>query len=193
MLRPKFYLLATLLTIGAFCSNRPANGQGVSGGKLPMRWDKDVSPTNPLPEYPRPQMVRARWQSLKGSWDYALTSKAAPPNASTGKILVPYPMESALSGVAHPTAPEHRLWYRRAFKVPAAWKGERILLHFGAVSWQGVVSVNGANFGEHKGGYTAFEYDITDALKPGQNELIVGAWNPVTSEICRCQMRRGRR
>ena len=176
-------LFLALLTIGAFFVCLPSRGQGVSGGKLPTRWDKDISPISPLPEYPRPQMVRQRWQSLNGFWDYALNGKAAPPESYTEKILVPYPMESALSGVAHPTAPESRLWYRRFFTVPAAWKGQRILLHFGAVNWQSVVSVNGVKFGEHRGGYTGFDYDITAALKPGENELIVGAWNPVTSDV----------
>ncbi len=99
----------------------------VSGGKLPTRWDAHVSPTAPLPEYPRPQMTRTLWQSLNGPWEYGLTDSAATaPPAYDGKILVPYPYEAALSGVGKPSIPDQRLWYRRAFTVPAAWKGQRV-------------------------------------------------------------------
>jgi hypothetical protein len=156
----------------------------VSGGKLPTQWDHDVSPTNPLPEYPRPQMVRAQWQSLNGPWDYVLSDAAAtsPPAAfGSGKILVPYPYESALSGVGKASPASQRLWYRRSFTVPAAWRtdGQRVLLQFGAVNWDSTVSINGKDMGRHKGGFDGFDYDITDALKPGDNLLIVSAWNPM--------------
>ncbi|MDQ2731824.1 MAG: hypothetical protein M3Y56_09215, partial [Armatimonadota bacterium] len=129
----------------------PAGAQGVSGGKLPTRWDKDVSATNPLPEYPRPQMVRQDWQSLNGSWDYALADKAVTtaPAAYDGHILAPYPYESALSGVAKPSIPGQRLWYHRTFTVPAGWKGKNVLIHFGAVNWDSTVSVNGQAIGTH--------------------------------------------
>jgi len=161
-----------------------ARAQGVSGGQLPTRWDKDVSATAPLPEYPRPQMTRARWQSLNGPWDYALADlDAVAPDAYAGKILVPYPMESALSGLSHPTAPDQRLWCHRTFTVPSAWKGQRVLLHFGAVNWDSTVSVNGQPMGEHKGGYDAFDYDVTAALKPGANDLVVSAWNPAKADV----------
>ena len=174
-------LVAFLTAALAPCAPAPAQ---VSGGKLPTRWDAQVSPTSPLPEYPRPQMTRNNWQSLNGPWDYGLTDSAAtaPPGAYTGKILVPYPLESALSGVAHPSVPDQRLWYRRTFSIPDAWRGQRVLLHFGAVNWDSTVTVNGTPLGEHKGGYDAFDYDITQALKPGDNELVVSAWNPVSSD-----------
>src|SRR3954471_18814608 len=101
---------------------------------LMTRWAKDVTPTKALPEYPRPQMVRKDWQNLNGLWDYAIKPKAdTKPDAFDGKILVPFPVESALSGVAKPVGPDNRLWYRRTFTVPADWKGRRVLLHFGAV------------------------------------------------------------
>jgi hypothetical protein len=180
----KAFLLALALSIGAF-SLLPASAQ-VSGGKLPTRWDTQVSPTNPLPEYPRPQMTRPQWQSLNGPWDYALTGSTAtaPPTAYGGKILVPYPYEAALSGIGQPSIPDQRLWYKRTFTVPADWRtnGRRVLLHFGAVNWDCTAFVNGQALGEHKGGYDGFEYDITPSLKPGANELIVSAWNPVSSD-----------
>ena len=143
-----------------------------------------MSPANALPDYPRPQMTRTAWQSLNGLWDYGFTESvgAEPPAAYDGKILVPYPMESALSGVKKATAPDRRLWYRRTFTIPTAWRGQRVLLHFGAVNWNSTVSVNGMALGEHKGGYDGFDYDVTAALKPGTNEMIVSAWNPLNSD-----------
>jgi len=162
----------------------PALAQQPVGNALPTRWDAQVSPKNALPDYPRPQMTRASWQSLNGSWDYALADQAAEaPAAYTGKILVPFPMESTLSGVHHPTASDQRLWYRRTFTVPSGWKGQRVLLHFGAVNWDSMVFVNGKPIGEHKGGFDPFSYDVTDALRPGANALVVSAWNPVRSDV----------
>ncbi|MGA2031830.1 MAG: sugar-binding domain-containing protein [Thermoguttaceae bacterium] len=147
---------------------------------LMTRWAKDVSPSNALPEYPRPQMVRQQWQNLNGLWDYAITAKdAARPRAFDGQILVPYPIESALSGVRKALLPEGRLWYRRTFSVPAQWSGRRILLHFGAVDWEAAVLVNGRNMGSHRGGFDGFTLDITDALKKDDlQEIVVSVWDP---------------
>ncbi len=152
--------------------------------RLPTRWTRDVLPANPLPDYPRPQMARTAWKSLNGEWDYALRDKAVAnaPSTYTGRIVVPYPLESALSGVRMASVPDQRLWYRRMFSVSAAWKGQRILLHFGAVNWDSTVAVNGKAVGAHRGGYDRFEFDITSALKPGGNELSVSAWNPLLSD-----------
>ncbi len=176
-----------LLALGALASILPAGAQTVSGGSLPTRWAKLVSPANALPDYPRPQMTRARWQSLNGTWDYGLTDSAAtaPPAAYEGKILVPYPYEAALSGVGKASPVTQRLWYRRTFTVPAAWRtnGQRVLLHFGAVNWDSTVSVNGTPMGGHKGGYTGTDYDVTGALKPGANELVVSAYNPMRHDV----------
>ncbi|MBV9848430.1 MAG: glycoside hydrolase family 2 [Armatimonadetes bacterium] len=183
MLKGLFHnFLAPLLALGLAL---PAGAQGVSGGRLPTRWDKDVSATSPLPDYPRPQMVRKAWQSLNGPWDYALTDKdaTAAPAAYAGRILVPYPYESALSRVGKASVPDQRLWYRRAFTIPSSWQGRRVLLHFGAVNWDSGVFVNGRPIGTHRGGYDGFEFDITDVLKPGANELVVSAWNPLRSDV----------
>ena len=172
-------LAATLAVCGAEVA--PAQ---VSGGKLPTRWDADVSTTSPLPEYPRPQMTRPDWLTLNGPWDCVLTASNATEAPATfdGKILVPYPYESALSGVGKPSPVDQRLWYRRNFTIPAGWlaNGGRVLLHFGAVNWDSTVFVNGKALGGHKGGFDGFDYDITGALRPGGNTLVVSAWNPIT-------------
>ena len=157
-----------------------------AGGHIMTRWAKDVSPYNPLPDYPRPQMARKDWQSLNGLWDYALTDKnaGAPPTTFDGTMAVPFPYESALSGLGRPSIPDQRLWCRRHFSVPAGWKGQRLLLHFGAVNWDSSVFVNGQPVGTHRGGYGSFTFDITDALKPGvPNELAVSAWNPLRENV----------
>src|ERR1051326_543920 len=126
-------LVTTCCLIAAWGSEakwKPADGP------LKTRWAKDVSPTNALPEYPRPQMVRKEWQNLNGLWDYAITPKdAEKPGKYDGKILVPFCVESALSGVMKGVDPNQALWYRRTFAIPNEWN-HRVLLHFGAVDWQ---------------------------------------------------------
>lgn len=181
MKRHALLSIAALLALGTFASTQPATAQTISGGTLPTRWAKLVSPTNALPDYPRPQMTRSKWQSLNGSWDYGLTDSAAtaPPAAYDGKILVPFPYEAPLSGVAKPSPVTQRLWYRRTFTVPSNWKGQRVLLHFGAVNWDSTVAVNGTPMGEHKGGYDGFTYDITNVLKNSGNDVVVSAYNPM--------------
>lgn len=155
-----------------------ANWQPVPG-HIMTPWAKNVNPRNPLPEYPRPQLVRADWVSLNGLWDYAIQPLDWPqPDKFAGKILVPFPVESALSGVKIPVWRDERLWYRRTFKAPRIATGKRLLLHFGAVDWEAKVFLNGKAVGEHRGGYDAFTLDITDAVKPGaENELVVAVFD----------------
>lgn len=145
---------------------------------IQSRWAKEVSPQNALTAYPRPQLVRENWQNLNGMWDYAITSAAASqPSSFDGRILVPFPLESALSGVKRLLQPDQRLWYRRSFQItPAA--GEKVLLHFGAVDWQAQVFINGKEAGAHTGGYTAFTLDITPVLKTGENVLMLKVYDP---------------
>ncbi len=155
---------------------------------LMTKWAKDVKPENPLPEYPRPQMVREHWQNLNGLWEYAIRPKAeGKPEKWDGEILVPFPVESALSGVMKLVGPENRLWYRRTFTLPqvngkthSAWQDRNnVLLHFGAVDWESTVWLNGKEFGTHKGGYDPFTFDISTALKhDGSNELVVSVYDP---------------
>ncbi|MCX6997509.1 MAG: beta-galactosidase [Kiritimatiellaeota bacterium] len=147
-------------------------------GHLMTRWAKAVAPDQVLPEYPRPQLVRAQWQNLNGLWDYAITDRAAAqPAQFNGKILVPFCVESALSGVKKPLTAQQRLWYRRTFTAPELAGDKRLLLHFGAVDWQAKILVNGQAVGEHTGGYDAFTLDITAAVKSGNNELVVSVFD----------------
>jgi Glycosyl hydrolases family 2, sugar binding domain/Glycosyl hydrolases family 2/Glycosyl hydrolases family 2, TIM barrel domain len=143
-------------------------------------WAEKVDPKLPWPEYPRPQLVRDRWWNLNGLWDYAITPRdAGPPASYDGSILVPFCIESALSGVGKRVGAEQALWYRRTFSTPAVRAGERTILHFGGVDWQAHVYVNGQLVAQHEGGHTPFGADVTGALKSsGENELVVRAWDP---------------
>ena len=142
-------------------------------GPLVTRWAKDVSPTNALPEYPRPQMVRQGWLNLNGLWDLTLG------DGTQAKILVPYPIESALSGVMKHS---DRMTYRRTFEIPKAWRGRQVLLHFGAVDWETKVSVNGKELGVHRGGYDAFTFNITAALREnGAQDIVVEVFDPTNN------------
>ena len=152
------------------CCNQPEETcqWAPAGDKIMTTWAEQVDPANVLPEYPRPQLVRADWQNLNGLWDYAITEKDAKPEAYEGKILVPFAVESALSGVGRPVTEKDALWYSREFRVPRQWKGKRVMLNFGAVDWHAQVYVDGQLVGEHKGGYDPFSFDVTDYLAKGK-------------------------
>jgi hypothetical protein len=175
------FLLAAILTLSLtamlHAEWKPA------AGPLLSRFAKDVTPETAHREYPRPQLVRKEWLCLNGLWDYSIALHSEPrPAKADGQILVPFPVESALSGVLRRVGESHRLWYRRTFEVPATWAGKRILLHFGAVDWHATVSVNGKEVGSHKGGYDPFSFDITEALTgSGQQELTVSVLDPTSS------------
>jgi hypothetical protein len=173
-------VLAALTALGVVSVQTPASAAWVpKTPPLTTPWTSQVSTTNALPDYPRPQLVRPDWQNLNGEWQFAGTgSLTTPPTGQNlaESILVPYPVESALSGIKRH---EDRMWYRRTFTVPAGWNGRRVQLNFGAVTWQTTVWVNGTNVGSHSGGYDAFSFDITGALRSGSNEIIVGVYSPV--------------
>jgi beta-galactosidase/beta-glucuronidase len=137
-------------------------------GHIATRWAKDVSPANCHPEYPRPQMRRREWQSLNGLWDYAVTPIEAPkPSKWDGKILVPFPIESSLSGVGRRVDEKSTLTYRHTLHIPEAWSGHPVLLHFGAVDWHATVSLGGSVLAEHRGGYDGFTVNL-GRLDPGR-------------------------
>ena len=161
-------LCASLITIGAFAQWKPA------GDRIKTEWADKINPDKVLPEYPRPIMERAKWENLNGLWNYAIRPQAdAKPDKFDGKILVPFAVESSLSGVMKNLGKEDALWYEREFTVPAEWKGQKVLLHFGAVDWSAQVWVNGKEIGTHTGGYAPFSFDISEALKDGSNTLVV--------------------
>lgn len=148
-------------------------------GRISTQWSEQVNPDNVLPEYPRPIMERTEWKNLNGLWDYAIIEKGKhTPSVFDGKILVPFAVESSLSGVAKTVGAEKELVYRRSFDVPSSWKGKKVLLHFGAVDWKTDVWVNDVKVGSHTGGFTPFSFDITEALQGKNNTLLVKVWDP---------------
>jgi hypothetical protein len=171
-------LLTLLITLPSLVA-RPAGAWTTKQAPLMTRWAAQVNPDAPLPEYPRPQLVRDDWLNLNGVWEYepGAVADAVPTGKKlASEILVPFPVESALSGVM-----EHhdRLWYRRSFTVPAAWKGRQVVLHFGAVDYESEAFVNGRSVGVHKGGYDPFGYEVTRFLSgDGPQELIVRVFDP---------------
>ncbi len=175
------FLISSLLSLAH--ANETRFGRAVTE-PLMTRWGLAVNPTNVWREYPRPQLVRAEWQNLNGLWDYAIASDTAgQPTNFTRKILVPFPIESALSGVMTNLDEHSRLWYRRSFSVPKTWQGRRVRMHFGAVDWRCQVWVNGHDIGQHQGGYDAFSFDVTEALQwEGAEQISVNVTDPTESD-----------
>ena len=168
----------TILFVLALCSSTFAQWKP-AGDKIKTSWGEQLDPKNVLPEYPRPIMERSDWKNLNGLWKYAITPKGTPaPAAYQGDILVPFAVESSLSGVGKMINEKEELWYQRTFDVPSAWRGKQILLHFGAVDWKAEVWVNDVKVGEHTGGFTPFYFDITSVLNKGNNDLVVKVWDP---------------
>ena len=176
------WLSLLLCTVLLLCSSVFAEWQPAKG-PLMTQWATQVSPEKVHNEYPRPQMVRKNWQNLNGLWDYVIVPKdRQQPDTFDGQILVPFPVESALSGVMKPVGEENRLWYKRTFEIPRKWDGQRVLLHFGAVDWETTVWINGTQVGTHRGGYDPFSFDITDALNDaGQQEVVLSVWDPTNT------------
>jgi hypothetical protein len=168
-----------LVVLTPFLIPNAAHAWQMKQAPLMSQWANQVDTNAPLPEYPRPQMVRKDWQNLNGIWQFQAgdTNDAVPAGKTLSEeILVPFPMESPISGVMayHP-----RSWYRRTFTVPPAWRGKRIILHLDAVDWESEVFINGASVGIHKGGYDPISYDITGQLKGSSpQELIVRVYDP---------------
>lgn len=177
------YALIFLVTISFLSGGVTAADWKAAEGPLMTKWAKEVSPTNVHQEYPRPQLVREKWTNLNGLWDYAVRSAgqgASAPDKYDGQILVPFPIESALSGVMKRVGTDETLVYHRTFKAPELNDGRRLLLHFGAVDWKCEVLVNGKKVGDHTGGYDPFTFDVTDALdkSKAEQQLVVTVTDP---------------
>ncbi|MBR2127650.1 MAG: beta-galactosidase [Bacteroidales bacterium] len=168
MNRFTFLSIALAASLAVSCNEAPQ--WSPSGDRIMTVWGESLEPTDVLPEYPRPQMVRDEWVNLNGLWKYAVVPAESPcPEEFDGHILVPFAAESALSGVGRTVTENDALWYVREFRVPKKWAGERIMLNFGAVDWKAEVFVDGQMVGEHTGGYAPFCVDVTDALERRRN------------------------
>lgn len=170
------FVLFVLGSLGADAQWKPV------GDRIKTSWAEKVNPNNVLPEYPRPIMERKEWKNLNGLWEYAVIAKGMHlPEKFEGEILVPFAIESSLSGVGKRVGENQELVYRRFFDIPANWKGKEVLLHFGAVDWKTDVWVNDIKVGSHTGGFTPFSFNVTDALNKGKNKLVVRVWDPTDS------------
>lgn len=178
MIRNNLLLLA--LSLGLISTAQAQQQEWkIAGNKITSPWSEKVDPAAVLPEYPRPQLVRGNWKNLNGLWQYAVREKnAATPTSWDGKILVPFAIESGLSGVGRTVGKDSLLWYRTSVTLPAAMKGKKVLLHFGAVDWRTTVYVNGKEAGSHEGGFDPFSFDITPFLKKGAQEITISVWDP---------------
>ena len=169
----KYIVAAAAAVIAAIsCSTTPKIEWAPVGDRIITVWGENLDPADVLPEYPRPQMVREHWMNLNGLWEYAITPIESVPEEMDGHILVPFAVESALSGVGRAVTENDALWYSREITIPKDWDGQRIILHFGAVDWKAEVYVDDRLVGEHTGGYTPFSFDITDALGKGRRHTL---------------------
>lgn len=172
-------LLLIVLILSVSCTRNNEISWKISENPILTKWADEVDPLKPWLKYPRPDMVRNRWISLNGLWDYAITTKGTKPEKWDGSILVPYPVESALSGVKKRVSENENLWYRRTFKIPEAWNKKSILLNFEASDWETIVWIDGKEAGKHRGGYDPFTFDITQVLGNQKiHELLVCIWDP---------------
>jgi beta-galactosidase/beta-glucuronidase len=156
----------------------------------PPAWTPRAGAAAPRAEHPKPQFMRETWMNLNGPWDFAMDAEVVglsenwqnDPGKFDKKIIVPFCMESKLSGIGH-TDFVNAVWYRRTFEMPRDWKDKRVFLHFGGVDYECHAWVNGKLVGKHYGGSVSFDFEITDAVKVGQNELVVYAFDDVRSDV----------
>lgn len=177
---PSLAFVALMLIASACNIERKESGDWkITGNPLLTEWSHKVDPMMPWPQYPRPGMEREVWMNLNGLWDFAITGRDERPREWTGKILVPYPVESALSGVRKSVTENQLIWYRRDITIPEDWAEKRVLLHFEASDWETSVEIDGKPAGSHRGGYDPFSFDITELVKAGlTHEISVCVWDP---------------
>jgi hypothetical protein len=168
-----------MVLISVSCTQKKVISWKIAENPIVTKWATDVDPLKPWLQYPRPDMVRNAWISLNGLWDYSITQKGIKPEKWDGSILVPYPLESALSGVRRKISENENLWYKRTFIVPHVWKKKHILLNFEACDWETKIWVDGNEVGTHRGGYDPFTFDITKSLSQESiHTLLVSVWDP---------------
>lgn len=173
MKKTVLFLVFISVALGTYAQWKPM------GDKIKTKWADQIDPENVLPEYPRPIMERSDWKNLNGLWEYAIQPVGQmEPTQFEGDILVPFAVESSLSGVQKRVGDDKELWYKRTFTVPSNWRNKQVLLHFGAVDWKADVYLNDIKIGSHKGGYTPFHFDISPYLKSGKQKLVVKVWDP---------------
>ena len=174
-----FAILFSCITLASVAQN---SSWHIAGDHIKSPWADSVNPNNVLPDYPRPQLQRANWTNLNGLWQFAILPKEAQstiPTIFQGNILVPFAVESALSGVAKTVGKDSVLWYKRSLTLPANASGKNILLHFGAIDWRSEIYLNGAKIYTHEGGYDPFTVDITSAIKKGaKQDIAICVWDP---------------
>jgi len=174
-----------MLILTGICIAMQAQEYNPAGERIKTKWGEEINPDKVWAEYPRPQFRRDEWINLNGLWDYALQRKwDREPSQFQGKILVPFCIESSLSGVGRTMNPQDRLWYRCTFQIPEDWRGKKVILHFDAVDWMALVRLNGVHIGVHKGAYDRFSFDITPYLNiEGKQELVVAVDDPSSSGV----------
>ena len=151
-----------------------------AGDKIKTLWGENIDPQNVLKEYPRPILMRENWKNLNGLWNYTITKKGeSKPAYYNDKILVPFAIESSLSGVQKRISKDEELWYHQDFEIPRDWRKKEIILHFGAVDWESELWINDQKVGLHKGGYDPFSFNISPYLNKGLNQkLELRVWDP---------------
>ena len=174
MSKPLFAVLILLSILPAAAQWKPA------GNKIITEWGAKLDPAKVLQEYPRPIMERSEWKNLNGLWNYSITNVGEVPVKFSDKILVPFAVESSLSGVMKEVGAKKELWYNTTFSTPKNWIGKAILLHFGAVDWKTEVWINDVKVGTHTGGYSPFSFNITPFLNKGNQKLTVKVWDPTS-------------
>ena len=150
-----------------------------AGNKIKTKWGKNLEPNKVWQEYPRPQLERKQWLNLNGIWSYSITDvNSQKPDNFDGEILVPFSIESSLSGVMKSLNEKQILWYYKEFEIPDNWKDKNIIIHFNAVDWICELYINDNKIGEHSGGYSEFSFDITKNIIEGKNKILLRVFDP---------------
>jgi len=171
--------LILMIYLSVSCTHKKEITWKIAENPIITKWAHDVDPLKPWLQYPRPDMVRNAWINLNGVWDFSITQKGIKPEKWEGSILVPYPVESAISGVRKRVNENQNLWYKRSFSIPNVWNKKHILLNFEACDWETTVWIDGKEAGTHRGGYDPFTFDITATLANKKlHELLVCVWDP---------------